>query len=100
MLRARAEARCNPKVCMKRIIRLLLLATCVVCGGAGCRTPGEEVGAWEYKVLDAQTYGDELERQLNELARQGWSVVSVSTSFQGVGELPFAVAVLQRPRRD
>jgi hypothetical protein len=62
---------------------------------AGCASTGQHV-RWEYRILQVvqRTDATDAEKQLNELAREGWVLVSESTSEQGLPRLTF---VLKRP---
>ena len=53
----------------------------------------------EYKVLRTYAYHGQFEKTLNELALEGWSVVSSSTTVASVQSEPHAVVILQRPKK-
>ena len=46
---------------------------------AGCTTPTHQTERWEYKVVEEFNYSGQLEPRLNQMAREGWQVVSSST---------------------
>lgn len=48
---------------------------------AGCASPGHHGGAWEYKVIEEFNYTGKLEPELNELGKEGWTVVSASATI-------------------
>ena len=61
----------------------------------GCSSTGRPAAGWEYKILQTVQRGDvsDSERKLNELAREGWVLVSESTSGEGA---PLHTFVLKR----
>ena len=70
---------------MKGYVRGLLLACVLPFVFGGCATTEFHETAWEYKVVEIVPspsigYGD---KQLNEMARQGWILVSESSYFTG-----------------
>lgn len=66
---------------------------------AGCKTPSASHEAWEYKVISENTYISQLEKSYNQLAKDGWEVLTISTSSQGEGLVPKATTVFRRPRK-
>ncbi|GEM_PF-1964969 len=83
---------------MKTILRCL--ASCFV--GllllAGCASPTRHSGIWEYRVVEEFNYAGKLEPKLNELAKEGWIVVSASTSIASGAGNPMTQVILKRPR--
>jgi hypothetical protein len=82
---------------MKTTLRCL--ASC--CVGllllAGCASPAHQTGKWEYKVVEEFNYAGKLEPRLNELAKEGWIVVSASTSIAPGGAVnPMTQVILKR----
>jgi hypothetical protein len=55
--------------------------------------------AVEYKALRAYVYTEQFEKALNDLARQGWTVVSSSTTQANEQSTPYAVVILQRLKK-
>ena len=53
-----------------------------VCSAAillsGCATSHKHSSAPEYKVLAGNYYAKDMEKNLNDLAKEGWTVVSLS----------------------
>jgi outer membrane lipoprotein SlyB len=63
---------------MKKQIHGLLLAVALAFAFTGCAT-GDHSAAWEYKAVNAQTNLEGgIEKQINDLTKQGWHLVSVS----------------------
>ncbi len=62
---------------MKKSIALMIAASALFLAGC-CTTP--RTARWEYKVVEAPSGEDEL----NRLGDQGWSVVGATTSTRGV----------------
>ena len=59
-------------------------------------TTGEEKHtAWEYRVVTAQAFQNELGKAINESAAQGWEFVSAS----GPNNDNWGMAVLRREKR-
>lgn len=83
---------------MKRLIKHFAVATLAAGILTGCATTRKDVDSWEYKVVSRDAYAEATEKQLNELAEQGWRVVSVSTSYRGENSIPSALIVLKRPK--
>jgi len=75
----------------KQIIPLLACAAALVF--TGCASTGEHHVVWEYKILQIVQTGDvsDSEKQLNALAKDGWVLVSESTSEQGMPRLTFVL---------
>jgi hypothetical protein len=61
---------------------------------------------WQYKTIKLATTGlmggkldaGELDRQLNELGRDGWELMTVFDTNQGSGQSRDVVAVLKRQK--
>ena len=68
---------------MKKHILTCFVASALLVAFTGCATHCHSA-AWEYKVIRRPAYAGEMETQLNDLAKQGWNVVSVSLSEEGV----------------
>jgi hypothetical protein len=70
----------------------------VVCSAAifvsGCATSHSLATAWDYKVLQAYVSAD-IEKQLNQLASEGWAVVSSSSAAEG-NNTPRVLVILKR----
>ena len=83
---------------MKKQIVGILTAAVLVFGASGCATHSR-CTASEYKVV--QTFDYRLEKQLNELSQQGWTVVSITTSQTAAGEggASKVVVLLKRPKQ-
>jgi len=82
---------------MKSTTMLAVLAgSCILL--SGCQTPRTTANAWEYKVVEKALYPGQLEQQLNELAGGGWSLVTVSTAYQGESTVPKGFIVVRRPK--
>jgi hypothetical protein len=84
---------------MKKQTMRLLLACAVALVITGCASTGQHHVVWEYKILQVvegpgDLNADAGEKQLNELTKQGWMLVSESTSETG---LPRFTYVLKRP---
>ena len=81
---------------MKTTLRCL--ASC--CVGllllAGCASPTHQTGTWEYKVVEEFNDAGKLEPRLNELAKEGWIVVSASTILPGGTVNPITQVILKR----
>ena len=62
----------------------------------GCASTSHHRTVWEYKILQVvqRESVSDAEKQLNDLARQGWVLVSESTTELG---LPRHTFVLKRP---
>jgi hypothetical protein len=65
---------------------------------AGCASPAHHNGTWEYRVIEEFNYGGKLEPKLNELAKEGWIVVSASTSIAPGAGNAMTQVILKRPR--
>jgi hypothetical protein len=63
---------------------------------AACRT-APNLPDWRYRVLES--YTPDLERQLNVLGAEGWTVVSSSTVASSPAEAPRVAVILKRPGR-
>jgi hypothetical protein len=84
---------------MKQRIRQFCLAAVAATIVTGCCTTRSDPATWEYNVVSSNVYEGEITKQINELAKQGWTVVSVSTSYQGENTVPRAVIVLKRHKK-
>jgi hypothetical protein len=89
---------------MKAHIRALVMACVVPIVFAGCCTTRGQCQAWEYKVLQVSTNssGPSANAQLNDLAQQGWVLVSNSAvpfSDSSGNNHVTCVFVLKRPRK-
>lgn len=71
------------------------IATLLLSGCASRPHPSD----WEYKVVEAYQYSGKLEPRLNELAQEGWIVVSASTSIHSEGGNPMTQVILKRNKR-
>ena len=83
---------------MRKQITAVSLAILLAFALSGCATCREH-HAVEYKVVRAFAYPS-LEKQLNDLSQQGWSVISISTSQQSVGKdgVPEVIVLLKRAK--
>ena len=81
---------------MKSASLLALLAACGLL--TACQTPHRAASAWEYKVVEKALYPGQLEPQLNQLAGEGWSFVSLSTAYQGESSVPKGFIVVRKPK--
>jgi outer membrane lipoprotein-sorting protein len=61
---------------------------------SGCATSHSHATAWEYKTLHAYVPAD-IEKQLNQLASEGWIVVSSSSAAEG-NNTPAVLVILKR----
>ncbi len=84
---------------MKRLIRQISVAAVAATIVTGCCTARQDPASWQYKVVKLNTYAEQTEQQINELAGQGWTVVSVSTLFQGENRGAVAIVVLKRHKK-
>jgi hypothetical protein len=87
---------------MNSYVLSLGLACVLALAFTGCATTTGRNTAWEYKVLNLRTSDPHFDptTQLNELAQQGWMVVSssvLSTDPYFNGQV--FVFVLKRPRQ-
>ncbi|SRR5213594_1948354 len=55
-------------------------------------------GTLEYKTLRSYVYGDEFDKKLNNVADEGWTVVSSSTTQSTQTSAPYAVVILKREK--
>ena len=81
---------------MKKLIRQFCLAAVAATIVTGCCTSRNGAASWEYKVVASNVYEQTITKEINELASQGWIVVSISTSSQGDSTVPRAVILLRR----
>ena len=81
---------------MRRYFITVCLACLLPFAVAGCATTTSRQTLWEYKILEVvqDTDASDAEKQLNELARQGWALASESTTAEGRYVHTF---VLKRP---
>ena len=88
---------------MKAHIRALVLTCVVPIVFSGCCTTRGQNQAWEYKVLRLHSNGPNFDpnARLNELAQQGWVLVSGSVALVKVesGDIETDLFVLKRPRK-
>lgn len=75
-----------------------LLATAVV-AVCGCQTSKTTVSSWDYKVVEKNLYENELQKQIDAAARDGWEFVSLSTAGQGESSVPKGFIVFKKLRR-
>jgi len=78
-----------------RGLAVCLIATLLL---SGCASQ-PHASDWEYKVVEAYQYSGRLEPRLNELAQEGWIVVSASTSIHTEGGNPMTQVILKRTKR-
>jgi hypothetical protein len=83
------------KIMIKQFAAAAVAATILT----GCCQTRRAVASWEYKVVSRDAYAEATEKHLNELAGQGWTVVSVSTTSRGEHTIPSAMIVLKRPKQ-
>jgi hypothetical protein len=83
---------------MKPILRCLINCCVGLLLLVGCASPGHHSGKWEYKVVEEFNYAGKLEPKLNELAKDGWIVVSSSTSIGPGAGNPMTQVILKRQR--
>jgi hypothetical protein len=69
----------------------------VVLFAVAAATTGESP-ALEYKTLRTYAYAEQFDRQLNEMARDNWVVVTSSTT-QDHGQTPYAVVIFKRAKK-
>jgi hypothetical protein len=81
---------------MKTPIRNLMATIAGIALLCGCHTPQTNSKAWEYKVVEKNLYPGVLEKQINELAKDGWSLVTVSTTSIGENTVPQGFIVVRR----
>ena len=78
-------------------MKITLLA--LLCSAAlfvtGCASAHSRPSACEYKVLEKYVSGNNVENTLNELAKDGWVVVTSSTSVEP-GNTPKIHVILKR----
>jgi hypothetical protein len=79
---------------MRKPIALIFICTTILV--TGCAT-SHHSSQWEYKTLQTHASG-KLDSTLNELARDGWIVVSSSTS-QNENSTPWIVIILKRQKQ-
>ena len=84
---------------MKQPIKQFCLAALAAIIVAGCCTARNDPASWEYRVVESNVHEQVITKQINELAGQGWAVVSMSTSYQGESTVPRAVILLKRPKK-
>ena len=77
---------------MKTTLMVVLCSAAIL--ASGCATSHSHAAAWEYKVLSGN-FEYATEKQLNELAGEGWVVVSASSTVQP-GMSPQAFVILKR----
>jgi len=83
---------------MKKQIVGILTAAVLVFGASGCATHSR-CATSEYKVVRDFAY-QRLEAQLNDLSKQGWTVVSITASRESTDStVPEVIALLKRPRQ-
>ena len=63
---------------------------------SSCACPRSQHNAWEYKYFDAHT--SDVEKRLNDLAKDGWIVVSSSAAIEP-GFAPKVQVILKRPTK-
>jgi hypothetical protein len=70
---------------MKTQIIRLTMACVLSLVFVGCASTGHQHVVWEYKILQVVQRRDvsDVEKPLNDLARQGWVLVSDSTTGEG-----------------
>ena len=86
---------------MKKQTISLSLACAVALVFTGCATEHHST-AYEYKVIRMLAYPGETTKQLNDFAQQGWSVVTVSLSEEGLPSekmMQTATIVLKRVKK-
>jgi hypothetical protein len=84
------------KIDIKSLVLGVFLGAVVVFSVAAATTGDSP--ALEYKTLRAYAYAGQFDKQLNELARDGWAVVSSSTT-QEPGQTPYAVVIVKRAKK-
>jgi len=77
---------------MKTTLMIVLCSAAIFV--SGCAAPHSHAAAWEYKVLNAWVSAD-IEKQLNQLASDGWIVVSSSSTVEG-SNTPRVLVILKR----
>jgi hypothetical protein len=83
---------------MKKQIVGILAAAILVFGASGCATHSR-CTASEYKVVRDFAYA-RLEKQLNDLSQQGWTVVSITASRESTDtSVPEVIALLKRQKQ-
>ena len=84
---------------MKKMLPYWLLSSLAIAGLAGCTTTTTQQGGhaehWEYKVIEEFNYNGQLEPRLNQLAREGWSVVSTTSVLLPGTSNPITQVVLK-----
>ena len=84
------------KIDMKSLVLGVILGAVVVASVAAATT-GDST-ALEYKTLRAYAYAEQFDKQLNDLANDGWTVVSSSTTLEP-GATPYAVVIFKRTKK-
>lgn len=82
---------------MKPAKTLLALLAFSALLGAGCQTTRTTAGEWEYKVVEKPFPPGQLHSQINELAADGWELVSVSTTKEA-GSVHYGFIVVRKPK--
>ena len=86
----------NNKIDIKSMAVGAFLGAVIVFSVAAGTTGDSTV--WEYKTLQTYASGD-LDKQLNDLGREGWDVVSSSTTHGSSTVSPYAVVIFKRAKR-
>lgn len=86
----------NSKIDIKSLVLGMFLGA-VVLFSVAAATTGDST-ALEYKTLRAYAYAEKFDKQLNEMAHDGWTVVSSSTT-QDPGQTPYAVVIFKRTKK-
>ena len=86
---------------MFKLIDMKTTVMIILCSAAmflsGCSTSHPHATAWEYKVVEMNDYSGKLEAKLNELASEGWVVVSASTTPRDVTtQVAYSSIILKR----
>jgi hypothetical protein len=83
---------------MKSTLMIVLCSIAIF--SSGCATSHTHGSALEYKVLTGNYYAKDMEKKLDDLASEGWTLVTISTSpGDGPTAVPYSYIVLKRAKR-
>jgi hypothetical protein len=78
---------------MKTTLMIVLCSAAILM--SGCVTSHSHSTAWEYKVLH-EMGATGIERELNQLASDGWVVVSANSAPEGGPSSTWVLVILKR----
>lgn len=80
---------------MKKQILSFMLASTLTLGITGCSTCCDSA-AWEYKAVNCTGDSQDVQKQIDNMTKEGWCFVSISGGGGDATHVPYDVLIFKR----